>query len=52
MDDKVETSPVYGDNVLRVHKVFMDRRREFEVRRGRGGRLELWDSKEGVVWGT
>jgi hypothetical protein len=28
----------------------MSKNREFEVRKGENGRLELWDSHEGKIW--
>lgn len=49
-DSRVEDKPVKTGEVLRVHKIFMDRRREFEIRVGEWGRMELWDAKEGKLW--
>jgi hypothetical protein len=46
----VEDKPVKTGEVLRVHRIFMDRRREFEIRVGEWGRMELWDAKEGKLW--
>jgi hypothetical protein len=42
--------PVRTGEVLRVHGIYMDRAREFEVRKGEGGRMELWDVHEGRIW--
>ena len=50
LDDRVEHTPVQTGQILRVHRIFMDRRREFEVRVGSDSRLELWDAKEGKIW--
>lgn len=49
-DSRVEDKPVKTGEVLRVHRIFMDRRREFEIRVGEWGRMELWDAKEGKLW--
>jgi len=50
LDDKVENAPVRTGEILRVHRIYMDRRREFEVRVGKEGKMELWDAKEGKMW--
>ena len=50
LDDTVENKPVRTGEILRVHRIFMDQRREFAVRVGSDSRLELWDAKEGKVW--
>ncbi len=50
VDDAVETKPVSTDHVLRVHGIYMDKRREFEIRVGEGGRLDLWDKVTGKMW--
>jgi len=50
LDDKVENTPVATGAVLRVHGIYMDRRREFEIRTGAGGKLELWDAHEKKLW--
>ncbi|KAL7419786.1 hypothetical protein Q5752_005702 [Cryptotrichosporon argae] len=39
----VENRAVRTGEVLRVHGIYMDRRRQFEVRVGDGGQLELWE---------
>lgn len=49
-DSRVEHVPVRTGEILRVHGIYMDRRREFEVRVGEWGRLELWDAVEGKPW--
>lgn len=43
VDDRVESRAIRTGEVLRVHGIYMKKRREFEVRVGEGGRLELWD---------
>ncbi|WWD16736.1 hypothetical protein CI109_101167 [Kwoniella shandongensis] len=45
LDDMVENKAVRTGETLRVHGIYMKERREFEVRVGEGGRLELWDIK-------
>lgn len=52
LDDRVEDTPVSTDEVLRVHGIYMNQRRHFEIRVDHGGRLVLWDSDDGKVWGT
>jgi hypothetical protein len=47
VDDRVENTPIGTDEVLRVHGIYMGERREFEVRAGSEGKLELWDKKTG-----
>jgi hypothetical protein len=44
--DKVEDTPVRTGAVLRVHKIYMNARREFEIRTDKEGKLELWDAME------
>lgn len=50
VDDRVEERAVRTDGVLRVHRIYMDRRREFEVRVGTEGKMTLWDGKEAKMW--
>ena len=50
LDDRVETQQVRTDAVLRVHGVYMKERREFEVRIGEEGKLELWNKITGKLW--
>jgi len=50
LDDKVENTPVRTGEILRVHRIYMDKRREFEIRVGKEGKLELWDAIEGKMW--
>lgn len=52
LDDRVEDTPVSTDEVLRVHGIYMNQRRHLEVRVDGMGRLVLWDSDEGKVWGS
>lgn len=40
---KVEEEPVHTAKTLRVHAIYMDKRRHFEVRRKEDGGMELWD---------
>ena len=47
VDDRVENTPIGTDEVLRVHGIYMGERREFEVKAGPEGKLELWDKKTG-----
>ncbi|WVQ62821.1 uncharacterized protein L199_000970 [Kwoniella botswanensis] len=49
IDDLVENRPISSGEVLRVHGIYMNKRREFEIRTGDNGRLILWDLKEKVV---
>ncbi|KAK8861361.1 hypothetical protein IAR55_002180 [Kwoniella newhampshirensis] len=49
LDDRVENKAVRTGETLRVHGIYMSKRREFEVRVGEGGILELWDVKEKMV---
>lgn len=51
-DDRVENVPVQTGEVLRVHGVYMSKRREFAIRTDREGRLELWDAVEKKVYST
>ena len=46
-DDRVESVPVRTGEVLRVHGVYMDRKREFEIRVAADGKLGLWDKDKG-----
>ena len=46
VDDRVENRAIRTGEVLRVHGIYMKKRREFEVRIGEGGRMELWDKVE------
>lgn len=50
LDDKVENKPVRTGTISRVHRIYMDRRREFEIRVGKEGVMELWDAKEAKMW--
>ena len=50
VDDRVENTPIKSDHVLRVHGIYMKERREFEIRTGSDGRLELWDAVSGQKW--
>jgi len=50
VDERIENTAVRTGSVLRVHRIYMDRRREFDVRVGKEGKLELWDAKEGKMW--
>lgn len=50
LDDRVETTPVKTGEVLRVHGIYMKERREFDIRTGSDGKLELWDAKTGERW--
>jgi hypothetical protein len=52
VDDKVESTPISTDHVLRVHGIYMSKRRHLEVRVDSGGRLILWDQEEGKLWAT
>lgn len=52
LEDRVEDTPVSTDETLRVHGIYMSKRRHFEVRVDPTGRLILWDSDEGKIWGT
>ena len=52
LDDRVEDTPVSTDEVLRVHGIYMNQRRHFEIRVDASGKLVLWDADEGKVWGT
>lgn len=49
-DDQVEVAPVKTGEVLRVHGIYMNERREFHIKTDKEGRLELWDSKTGERW--
>ncbi|WVR04026.1 hypothetical protein IAU60_001025 [Kwoniella sp. DSM 27419] len=51
VDELVEHRAVRSDEVLRVHGVYMSKRREFAVRIGDQGKLELWDVLEKKVVG-
>ncbi len=44
-----EPAPVQTARTLRVHGVYMQGRREFSVRTGKDGRMELWDKAKGEV---
>ncbi|WVQ78703.1 hypothetical protein IAT38_000790 [Cryptococcus sp. DSM 104549] len=46
IDDKVENKPVRTGAVLRVHGVYMNKRREFSVRTGDDGKLSLRDEHD------
>lgn len=52
LDDRVEDTPVSTDEVLRVHGIYMNQRRHFEIRVDASGKLVLWDADEGKLWGT
>jgi hypothetical protein len=52
IDDKVESRPVSTDAVLRVHGIYMSKRRHLEIRVDHTGSLVLWDQEEGKLWGT
>lgn len=43
MDDRVEHTPIRTGSVLRVHGVYMDKRRHFEIRVGKDGKMELYE---------
>ncbi|RXK41431.1 hypothetical protein M231_01337 [Tremella mesenterica] len=45
-DDRVEGRAIRTGEILRIHGIYMNKRREFEVRSGEKGRLELWDKSE------
>ena len=49
-DDQVENRPICTGEVLRVHGIYMKERREFDIRVGDQGKLELWDVKTGEKW--
>ncbi|WVW79905.1 hypothetical protein I302_101875 [Kwoniella bestiolae CBS 10118] len=49
IDDLVENRAINSGEVLRVHGIYMNKRREFEIRTGDNGKLILWDLKEKVV---
>ena len=51
LDDRVEHQDIRTGEILRVHGVYMSKRRELEIRAGPEGRLELWDATEGKRWG-
>jgi len=51
-DDRVESTPVSTDSILRVHGIYMSVRRHLEVRVDNVGKLVLWDAVEGKLWGT
>jgi hypothetical protein len=40
-DDQVENRPICTGEVLRVHGIYMKERREFDIRVGDQGKLEL-----------
>ncbi|WVF66847.1 hypothetical protein IAT40_001589 [Kwoniella sp. CBS 6097] len=46
VDDLVEDKAVRSGEVLRVHGIYMNKRKEYEIRVGDGGILGLWDIKE------
>ncbi|WVQ94458.1 hypothetical protein IAU59_001537 [Kwoniella sp. CBS 9459] len=46
VDDLVEDKGVRSGEVLRVHGIYMNKRKEYEVRVGDGGVLGLWDVHE------
>ncbi|OCF45060.1 hypothetical protein I317_01111 [Kwoniella heveanensis CBS 569] len=46
VDDLIEDKAVRSGHVLRVHGIYMNKRREYEIRVGEGGLLGLWDVKE------
>lgn len=50
MDDQVEHTPIRTGETLRVHGIYMKERREFEIRTGKEGRLELWNVQTGQQW--
>lgn len=52
LEDKVENTPISTDETLRVHGIYMSKRRHFEVRVDQAGKLVLWDSDEEKIWGT
>ncbi|KAK4689188.1 hypothetical protein P7C73_g910, partial [Tremellales sp. Uapishka_1] len=45
-DNKVESRSVTTGNVLRVHGIYMSKRREYEIRVGEGGKMVLWDVRK------
>ena len=50
LDDRVEHSAIRTGEVLRVHGIYMKERREFEIRVGSEGHMELWDGKAHKRW--
>lgn len=46
----VEETPIATGQILRVHGIYMDRRRRFEIHVNTLGKLELWDADTGAVW--
>ncbi|ORY27477.1 hypothetical protein BCR39DRAFT_538189 [Naematelia encephala] len=52
LDDRVEQTTISTGAVLRVHGIYMDKHREFQVRVGQEGKLELWDAKENKKWAS
>ncbi|WWC60062.1 uncharacterized protein I303_102625 [Kwoniella dejecticola CBS 10117] len=49
IDDLVENKPVNSGEVLRVHGIYMNKRREYEIRTSDEGKLILSDLKEKVA---
>ncbi|KAI9632358.1 uncharacterized protein MKK02DRAFT_40660 [Dioszegia hungarica] len=49
-ESHIENVPVSSGTILRVHGIYMDRRRYFEVRLNSSGHLELWDAERGERW--
>lgn len=49
-DSHIESVPVQTGTILRVHGIYMDRRRQFEIRVNSSGNLELYDSDRREKW--
>ncbi|WRT65475.1 uncharacterized protein IL334_002418 [Kwoniella shivajii] len=49
VDDLIENKPIKSGETLRVHGIYMNKRKEFEIRIGKDGKLELWDLKEKMI---
>lgn len=49
-ESHIESVPVQTGVILRVHGIYMDRRRHFEIRTNAAGQLELWDAELRQRW--
>ncbi|WWC68854.1 uncharacterized protein I206_102790 [Kwoniella pini CBS 10737] len=49
IDDLIENKPVNSGETLRVHGIYMNKRREYEIRTSGDGKLTLWDLREKSV---
>jgi hypothetical protein len=49
-DSHIESVPVQTGTILRVHGIYMDRRRSFEIRVNDAGHLELYDAERRAKW--